>query len=375
MPNIGVAQVERLPASPAKKARQTNLELLRTIAMFLIVLWHGLNTGILNDNNLISDNLLALFLALAIVSTNCYVLISGYFLIDSKFKIKNVLSIWFKTLFYSVTIFALFFALSPYSFSFSDLLHSVFPVILQSYWFVTCYILLYFLFPLLNLIIKKLSKKQFTVLLVALLLVFSIYDSFIWSPDKYFEPLRGGSLLWFVILYFVAAYLKLYAKKLVSLNKYVYLAIYFVFSVFLSYFNDFATAVFNRNLPFDFYKYNSVIVLISSVSLFLFFSKVNIKNRFANAAILFIAPLTFGIYLIHNNIIVIKSLWTVLLTPFANSAYTPLVALAVSLFVFIVCGFADFFVNLGFAKLKIVDRFLGLFPKTIAKINALYQKN
>lgn len=33
---------------------------------------------------------------------NCYVLISGYFLVDTKFSIKRVLNIYFQVLFYSI---------------------------------------------------------------------------------------------------------------------------------------------------------------------------------------------------------------------------------------------------------------------------------
>ena len=58
-----------------------------------------------------------------------------------------------------------------------------------------------------------------------------------------------------------------------------------------------------------FYKYNSPINLIASVSFFLFFIKVNIfSNKYA-LWIRFFAPLTFGVYLIHDNIFVREHLW------------------------------------------------------------------
>ena len=79
------------------KARQANIELLRIIAMLMVVTLHYLIKGqatvsLVSDTGIL--NLLLWFLkALCIVTINVYVLISGYFLLEARWKISRLLRI------------------------------------------------------------------------------------------------------------------------------------------------------------------------------------------------------------------------------------------------------------------------------------------
>ena len=77
------------------KERNSNLELLRIISMLLIIMHHysihGFSPNILyySSNKYILD-----FLSLeGKLGVNCFILISGYFMINQKFTIKKLLSI------------------------------------------------------------------------------------------------------------------------------------------------------------------------------------------------------------------------------------------------------------------------------------------
>lgn len=92
-----------------KKDRQMNYELLRIIAMLMIVCLHYLSKGgALGDpkQELTTNGYLAwLIEAFCLVAVNVYVLISGYFGVDSQnFTIRRPLKIWRQVWFYSVGI-------------------------------------------------------------------------------------------------------------------------------------------------------------------------------------------------------------------------------------------------------------------------------
>ena len=78
-----------------KEQRLSNFELLRIIAMILIILhhyaYHGNLISIPNDN---FNKYVAVFIIVGgKVGVNVFVLITGYFLINSKFKIKKVIQL------------------------------------------------------------------------------------------------------------------------------------------------------------------------------------------------------------------------------------------------------------------------------------------
>lgn len=89
-----------------KKTRQANMELLRIIAMFMVVVLHYLSKGqaivpMTEDTGVL--NLSLWFIeALCIVTINLYVLISGYFLLEAKWKFSRLLNLWFQVMFYSL---------------------------------------------------------------------------------------------------------------------------------------------------------------------------------------------------------------------------------------------------------------------------------
>ena len=76
------------------KKRKIGVEYLRIVSMLLIVANHFLLfTGVLDNVKpfTISYYIVSLLEAIGYVGVDCYVLISGYFLIQSKFSWKKVL--------------------------------------------------------------------------------------------------------------------------------------------------------------------------------------------------------------------------------------------------------------------------------------------
>ncbi len=76
------------------KRRNANIELLRIISMFMVLVLHALNwSGALNYTSGICYWVYWWMEALAIVAVNVFMLISGYFQINGTFKLSSVLKI------------------------------------------------------------------------------------------------------------------------------------------------------------------------------------------------------------------------------------------------------------------------------------------
>ena len=91
-----------------KPGRQANFELLRIIAMFMVVILHwNTNSGLLLDvgSPVTGAGVWSLVTeSVCIVAVNVYVLISGYFLSSCTFSFRRVAQVLVQTLFYTVLI-------------------------------------------------------------------------------------------------------------------------------------------------------------------------------------------------------------------------------------------------------------------------------
>lgn len=105
-----------------------------------------------------------------------------------------------------------------------------------------------------------------------------------------------------------------------------------------------------------FYRYNSITVLASSFCLFMFFLNLDINNKFVSKIILFLSPLTFGVYLIYDNLYVREVLYTNILHTrnYLNSNKYFAVAMISILAVFIVCCIIIYYIRFLLFKLIII---------------------
>lgn len=286
--------------------RNVGLDFLRIVSMLMIVMLHYLGKGgALSTVYGTSNNYISWIIeAFCIVAVNCYVYITGYFLVNSKFKIKKILKLWGQVLFYSISIYLILLFTNAIDFNIKDMILSFMPIITKQYWFITVYILLYILSPFLNIMINNLSKKQFKNLIVILLFVFCICTTFL-DLNYILDSTTGYGIIWFVCLYFIGAYVRLYYNKENKNNTYN-LLIYLGITIITILSRLIITYIFDRfNFSIvdklRFYQYNSITTFISSLFLFLYFKNLNIKDNVLKDCILKVAPFTLGVYLIHDH--------------------------------------------------------------------------
>lgn len=283
---------------PGYRERQSNFELLRLVAMFLVLTLHGYGVALglpLKEDFQISPltaSARTIIESFSIVCVNVFVLISGWFGI--KPSIKGFASFIFQCLFFSVcvTVVAPLLGIGD-ALSLSDI-GGMFFLGKYYYWFVRCYLCLYILAPVLNAFIQSAGKKTYIIVLAGLFAIQTVYG---WTGSM-IDFDRGYSVLSFVGLYLLARYVKLHGGALFSLNKWADLAIYIGLSLILAVAYYTAVMLDLGEVSSHLFVYINPLVIASALFLLLFFSKIDFRSKAVN----YIARSAFAVYLLHLNV-------------------------------------------------------------------------
>ncbi len=329
-------------AKISSKTREVNLDLLRVFSMFLIVLLHSIDHSGVFENAVHSGwgiNVYVSYVyALTRVCVNCFVLLSGYFLVRSKFRLQKLVALWLEVVFYSLVIRVIFMATGQIPFSITSLISCLVPVVTGRYWFITIYFALYLLSPFLNLAVKALSKTQLTVLNLLTFFIFSVWISLHPSIKG---PNSGGGwgLAWFIVLYLAAAWFRLYyvPSKKGALSALAFFLLPLATTAFYL-----VAGTLGERMRGIWCQYDSVPVYLASLALFVGFLHLKIKQGWLSRLILWCSPLTFGVYLIHAHADVDPWLWGMLNLPAKMDGwYFPLIQIGSVVGIFVICLILD----------------------------------
>lgn len=318
--------------------RNGSLDILRTLCMFLIVLGHSICHGQVLDA--VTTNSVNYFLVTAIytflmVHVNCFVLISGYFLCMHKFRLQKAISLWIQAFFWSALLYVILSVFGIIPFGIKDFIKALLPFTQQRYWFVTSYLLMYFLTPFLNAAIHSMTRKQHATFLVTYFVIYIALQNLVFWRE--FTSVNSSSPLFFAFLYMVAAYIRLYPPH----QKHRWLLLYISACAFVAIWKYvitwITTSVFGKAVGASaFSAYNSITMVLASVFLFLFFEELTIRNQKVCEIASKLSSLTFGIYLIHDQPEVRTFIWQELICPdrFAQSPVLVLLLLGLAILVF-----------------------------------------
>ncbi len=280
-----------------KAPRQANIELLRVVSMLAVIAMHFLGVGgVMTRSTGVWFAVSSTFYSFAIAATSCYVLIGGYFLATSKFRTGRIFRLLLEFFTYTFGIYLLFGLIvllknGDNIFSLHEFYtFYLFPIVHEENWFVTCYILMLLLAPFYNVLLQHLTKQQHLLLIVLTVFLFSVIPTVIWHAAGQFLQSGGYSFVWFSVLYFVAAYFRLYG---VPVHLFLYPSV--------------LTA--EKNGYYYFFNYNFFTVFIASVAMFLLFHRVTIRSAKTGRLINRIASYSFAVFLIHTHPSITGALW------------------------------------------------------------------
>lgn len=329
-----------------KTKRNYGLDLLKILSMVMVVLLHATSYGIKNTLCLpLSAKWLDIVVirSLSGVAVNCFVLINGYFMCQKKLNMKHLFKLWCQVFFYSTVIYILLIAIPSAGITFSklQLIKSVLPVMSNSYWFFNAYLALMLLSPLLNHFIQHLNKEEHRNAIIILLILFSIISTIDFICDP-FGSAYGYSVVWFIVLYIIAAYIRIYGLKMK--HPFIIYTIVTIAELIIFTLLQFPKSAHIRFLFTLQTYYNSVFVLLGAISLFIFFMNLKINGKNITSIIKWIVPKSFAVYLIHEQPVFRDVLWQkiIMIERYSENAISLLLTFLIStVIIFIVCILID----------------------------------
>ena len=325
-----------------ERKRDSNIELFRIVTMILIVAHHyvihsGLLPLALGDFYSAKSLFVLLLGAWGKIGINCFVLITGYFMCTKQISFRKFLKLFLPFYFYKIIIFLIFAVSGSVELSPRFILSSILPFVEVKDRFLDCYLLFFCFIPVLNILISNITKRQFQLLLGLCLLIYSIFPSI-------GLKLSYSHVSWYMVVFLIAAYLRLYLPKIMANTLFVRLGLLcsLVLCSISVIAGSYVCKFLHMGWPYMFVM-DSVtpLAVATSIFAFLFFKTIQISyNRVINV----VASSTFGVLLIHDNCRTIKEwLWIDLLECekyYANNIY--LHAIISIICVYVVCTLIDF---------------------------------
>ncbi len=362
------------------KPRNSNLEILRIIAMIFIISFHlsrhgfdGVTFALSNPNSYF----LYFLGILGKLGVDIFIIISAYFMIKSKFHFRKLLILGGSVYFYSIAFLVIFtlFLTPALPTTMLDIVKCILPISHEAYWFITNYIVLMLLSPFLNMFINKLSKETYLKLLIIVLILWTVYPTFTGTCFAYSE------MIFFIILYLIGSFIRLHVdmdkinmKKLIIIFSISLMIGYLLFMGFDSISPLNQLSIFNKETSM-FKTSNSLFILTSAITLFLIFIK---RKEFSNKYINYISGSVLGVYLIHSNMFVWPYLfYTVLNIPnYINSPYLILSLIIITVLIYVICTGIDIVRRVTIEKLwiYIVDNKLNNIPRWIASKFKIFEE-
>lgn len=344
--------------NPSKtKTRQSNFELLRIIAMLIIVAHHFAVHGIQHvlDGDMayvtwakgraVNKIFTCLLVPGGKIGVGIFFMITGYFLISKhSFSLKKVV---LQSAFYGVInsiiyVCLLYFGYIPMP---ANKTSSVLvPIILAvfnpatggTWWFISAYFLLILLLPFINKFLNKFNQKGYLIFLIVCWILWYSIGS-LGAP--YFNIAIG------VFFYGVGGFIRLFGKKAKRRKRFFFLLIFiivWVIDAYCVYKNAYyLMGDINTRTNLIILLYNQLQTSfcwpICAICVFKILESIDIgTNQIINQ----VAGTTFGIYLIHEFGLFKSFIWNNLLKVdvlYLNYLF-PLYAIIIVFFVFIVCS-------------------------------------
>lgn len=283
----------------SKSIRKSNMELLRIVAMFLVLLVHadffslGAPTASECVGEPIASSLKVFFEVISIACVDIFVCLSGWFGI--KPTARGFLNFVFQCLFWLIGIYVVTLTLGLSELSIQGLKGCL--VLTPLNWFIKAYILLYILSPVLNSFVESATSKQFRIVLFGFFTFEFIYGWLFSGATQHIQ--QGYSTISFIGLYLLTRYIRIYQPKFASQSSTSYIMLLSILSICVTVLYimppilGFAT-VFCGSV---WISYISPFCILCAITMLLLFSKFEIQNKIIN----WIAASSFAVFLIHTN--------------------------------------------------------------------------
>lgn len=294
------------------RQRESGIEALKIIAIFMIVLYHSTQT--LNSQSTIYASqhytlaqgmataniqriIILLFGNLASVGNMLFFICSAWFLCKSKKQHKRKLlymlaDVWVISIIWLIVILGMGFHISP-----KYLIMELFPTTFGNNWYITAYAIFYLIYPGLNIIVDHLSQRQH---LLTITIMWLMYFVLCWITGTIFFP---SVLIFWLTVYFVVAYVRNYLSEAFSNPKVLLtgLAIGLIGLIGMDLLTNFLAlhiGVLNGKVN-HWQGHNNPFAVLVSLSLF----GLGKRRHWVSQPVNYIASLSLLMYVIHENLL------------------------------------------------------------------------
>ena len=333
--------------------RASNIELLRIISMILIIMHHFSVHGCFPFTSDLTFNkvFLQVFGLGGKAGVVAFVMITGYFMVSSSFKLykfaKLVGQIWF----YSIAMLGVAMGLGLDTVTSRNMMLALLPIGAMS-WFGQNFLVLYLLTPIINRVLHWLQHKYYVMLLVVSTVIWFLIPTTLnlW-PNVPHTTFGFKHIFSFVIFYSMGAYIKLYGSHITEKIGIIFSAIGLVGAFLGDILVDvlaMTNPVYMKQIFYFTQNDYGFFQLLLGIGLFIIFLKAKITYR---PWINVVASTTFGIYLLHDNKLFLHYMWDNALATYQyyDSLVLPLYAIFVVALIFVV-GMTVDYVRLAFIE-------------------------
>ncbi|MCR4703408.1 MAG: acyltransferase family protein [Saccharofermentans sp.] len=286
--------------------RNSNIELLRILAMMGVVMLHynnpDLGGGMLAvPSGSLSEVLMFFLESVFIGAINVFIIISGYYLSDNKkLGFFKPITLYIQVFFFKILLYLIDLITSFQQFSIKGMLSSLAP----KYWFFSVYIALYMISPFINVLLEKLESKALRTLMILLIVLFSIQPTIVDALAEYFDfslnqmnfiggagTNHGYNIVQFVLMYVIGVVIRKHESEFFRVPATTYILIFILCTGITTVWSYFQETALN---------YSNPVVIAASVSLFMVFLKIKPRT---NKVINTIAKASFTVYLLNVGLL------------------------------------------------------------------------
>lgn len=361
-----------------------NADLVRTIATIFVVTFHlsfygnieseGLTGSVLTNYRIFS------FLSYsALYTVNAYfVLLSGYLLVFSKFNIKRIFFLYISIVFYSLILYGIGVLTGIRPFNLELLYLNIIPV--KQYWFFQVYLCFYIITPFINVVISSISKSVYKLLIILCIILCYYWKSLNPSYFLYIDSGFGNVLLAFILCYMIGAYIRKYGLHEIKFSKLSCIFSYIFFTL-VHYITTSQTILrflnLNKYVLTEYLRLTELMLFIATLSLFFFLVRIQVRKRIIQKVVKTLAPLGFGVYLIHDS----NHIRNWLYIQIKNTGFIQqdtlvflVLTLLYILLVYVICCVIEKLRLMAFKKIENITTIKHFFDSLQNKYNQLWEK-
>ena len=275
--------------------RDSNIELLRVVAAFFILIvhcngwflmeWGGVGWSY---GGLAICSVRSLIQSISSIGVVLFVLISGFYGIRP--KLKSIVNLFTLLLFFYVGCYLLDCYFGNVEFTWKRVMKNML-VFSRTNWFINCYLFLMLLSPVLNAFVEKVDARYLGVYLSFFLLC-----AFYWGclrPSEYFYFNNGYSVTTMMLIYLIGRYMNLHVKERVKEVRYVYLLCAYLASLIIMVIAFWVGLKTGRS----FTSYCSPFSIFSAVCFFWLFYRM---HSFSSGFVNWLGKSCLAVYIFHT---------------------------------------------------------------------------